>query len=347
MSAHTEAEIQVLIAHLELAHPKETPNNNFYAFFPKTLDEAATYFRRFRVDWAAAYRSLLARGLLRRAGASYELTSEGVVAAARVRDARPPIYYWYEEFYGEAPYSPAFAMYCERLFGKALCQDGFADMEQVDLVFDVAPLEPGMRALDLGCGTGMIAEYLSDATGAQVTGIDYSPTAILQAVERTRSKADRLTFLTSNLDELERLPFPADHFDVITAFDSLYMPRDLDATLAQMCNLLAPDGRMVLYYTQMLFDPDAPRDLLAPERTPLGEALERALLPYSLQDFSAPCYGFLQLKRQIGEALREAFAAEGRSFLANHIVAESEGSTAPYDPETARLSRYVYVVEKS
>ena len=58
MEVLTEPEIQLLIALLELTFPVETPNNNFYRFYPKTLEDAATYFRKFRADWSAAYESL-------------------------------------------------------------------------------------------------------------------------------------------------------------------------------------------------------------------------------------------------------------------------------------------------
>ena len=48
--------------------------------------------------------------------------------------------------------------------------------------------------LDLGCGNGKMAEYISDCTGANLTGIDFIPFAIQQAQERTQAKRDRLEF---------------------------------------------------------------------------------------------------------------------------------------------------------
>ncbi len=66
-------------------------------------------------------------------------------------------------------------------------------MAQLDALIDAAQLEPGQRVLDLGCGTGLIAEYLSDRAGTHVTGLDYVPDAIRQACERTQAKADGST----------------------------------------------------------------------------------------------------------------------------------------------------------
>ena len=52
-----------------------------------------------------------------------------------------------------------------------------------DLI-DLLELEPGERVLDLGCGTGHIAAVIADH-GAEVVGIDSSPSMIAPARSRT------------------------------------------------------------------------------------------------------------------------------------------------------------------
>jgi hypothetical protein len=47
----SEAEIQALIAHLEIEQPIETANNIGYSFYPQDLEQAARSFRRSLVDW--------------------------------------------------------------------------------------------------------------------------------------------------------------------------------------------------------------------------------------------------------------------------------------------------------
>ena len=121
----------------------------------------------------------------------------------------PPMYDFYEEFYRATLTSAAHAELCERAYGRNLAQHGFADMAQLEALIRVARLNSTTRALDIGCGSGHITEYLSDTTGAHFTGIDYSPTAIAQAQARTHEKADRLTFLTC---DMSALPFPAHSF---------------------------------------------------------------------------------------------------------------------------------------
>jgi 2-polyprenyl-3-methyl-5-hydroxy-6-metoxy-1,4-benzoquinol methylase len=344
MNSFDEAEIQALIAHLELADPKETPNNNHYTFYPKNLAEATSYFRTFRTDLTAACASLAARGLMTAVRTGYELTPTGKTAAQLLRDARPPIWYFYKEYYSEAPHSPAFARFCEALYGKHLHQSNFSDMAQLDKLLEVAQLGPGSRVLDLGCGVGMIAEYISDVTGAHVTGIDYMPEAIAEAQARTAAKRDRLHFATGNLDDLVAAPPP---FDALVSIDTLYMPKDLDATLAQMYSLLAPDGQMLIYWMEMVWDPAASRSVLEADHTTLAKALQRAGLPYRTWDFSAATYALMQRKHQLAQAMAADFAAEGRPFLFEHLVAESESNPAPFDPARANLSRYLYQVTLS
>jgi ubiquinone/menaquinone biosynthesis C-methylase UbiE len=341
MDSFSEAEIQVLIALVELSHPKETPNNNFYTFYPKTLEEAATYFRGFRTDWTAAFASLIGRELVIRTGSNDQLTAAGVVQAQQLREARPPIFYWYEEFYTEAPRSPAFAQHCERLYGKALCQEGFSDMAQIDTLLRVAEIGPHHRVLDLGCGTGHIAEYIAEATGAQVAGMDYSPAAMAEAQTRTASKRDRLSFSVGNLDHLD---YPPASFDTLVSIDTLYMPNDLDSTLAQMRALLKPGGKMAIFFGEMIGEPSASREVLEADHTPLGRVLRQAGLAYQTWDFSAEHHRLMQRKHQIAASLRDEFAAEGRAFLYDHLLTESWEGTAPYDPDTRTASRYLYLV---
>ena len=70
---------------------------------------------------------------------------------------------FYEKFYQAVQHSAAHSLFCERSFGRDLCQHGFADMAQIDALIAATGLAPGDHALDLGCGNGMIAEYISDS----------------------------------------------------------------------------------------------------------------------------------------------------------------------------------------
>src|SRR5512140_2189631 len=256
-----ETEIQLLIALVELAQPVETPNNNHYKFYPHSLEEAGTYFKSLRLDWSPAYASLMALGLIQSIGGHIQLTPAGLAEARRLRTARPPIYYWYEEFYTRAPRSAAYSQFCTRLYGQDLCQAGFSDMEQIDALRAAAKLSAGSRALELGCGAGGVAEYLSDASGASILGIDYSPAAIDEAQRRTAAKAGRLEYRLANMDDLDFAPHS---FQAVISIDTLYMPTDLDVTLQRAVRWLVPGGRLLAYYMQFLWDAGGERSGLLP-----------------------------------------------------------------------------------
>jgi ubiquinone/menaquinone biosynthesis C-methylase UbiE len=309
----TEAEIQVLIVLIELEEPKETPNNNFYTFYPQSIEAAAAYFKGFREDWTPAYPLLLEKQLICPAEDGYRLTPAGQLQARRLRDLRPPIYYWYRQYYSTAPHSPAYARFCTALYGLPLCQTNFSDMQQLNVLLSLAELNPASRVLDLGCGAGLIAEYLSDRSGAHVTGLDYSSEAIELARQRTAGKSTRLVFQVGNMDEL---CLPPASFDTLVSIDTLYMPNDLEATLGHLAQALVPGGQMLVFYTHALWgNPAAPRSDLLPENTPLGRALSHLGLRFNSRDFSAQTHDHLQKKYRLGQQMRAEFEAEANSLL--------------------------------
>jgi ubiquinone/menaquinone biosynthesis C-methylase UbiE len=337
----TEAEIQVLIALIELGEPIKTPNNNFYDFYPRNIKDASRYFRSLLEDWKPAIESLEIKGLIESRESSLKLSPEGAAAARGLRKARPPIYYWYEEFYADAPLSQAFASFCQSLYGRAFCQDGFSDMDQLNALVEAAGIGTGSRVLDAGCGTGMISEYIRDSAGASVTGMDYSPRAIAAARERPRTNQEGLSFARGNLDDLA---FAPSSFDVIVSIDSLYMPNDLADCLSRMAGVLAQGGRIAAFYTQMLGSPEEPRQNLKAENTPLGMALRELDFAYRILDFSRANQSFMRRKRRIADSLRGDFEKEDRSWLYRYLIEQSESGDDSYDPETASSSRHLYLI---
>lgn len=342
METFTEAEIQALIAHLELSRPIETPNNNFYSFYPKTNEEAGKYFRRFLEDWQPAYKSLVEKKLLIPDSSGYIMTEEGEAEATRLRLERPPIWYWYKEFYSVAPHSRAYGEYCRRLYGKNLCQAGFSSMLQIDSLLKYCSIQEGSRALDLGCGLGMVAEYLSDRSKAHFTGVDYCETAIQMAQERARSKHNSLDYLVMNMDNLD---FHDNTFDLILSIDTLYMPSSLETTLKHLKAMLRPGGMMAVYYIQFVWDCQGDRAGLFPENTPLGAALRRLGLNYRIVDFTKDTFQLMQRKHEIGEELKSKFEAEGNGFIYEFIRQESLESHEVFNTEQCPFSRYLYLID--
>jgi hypothetical protein len=52
----------------------------------------------------------------------------------------------------------------------------------------------------------------------------------------------------------------------------------------------------------------------------------------------------LRRKHGLARAMRADFENEGTLFLYDHLIAESDSGSGPYDPQTANLSRYLYQV---
>ena len=335
MHAFAEAENQLLIAMLEVEAGHETPNR-------ANLAKTAGYFRRYLVDWSDAFDSLTAGGLLTEQDGVYALTGSGRAAAEPLRQARPGMWYWYRDYYEATRTSRAYAEFCERVFGRDFSQHGFANMTQVDRLLEVLALGPGQRVLDLGCGNGGMAEYISDCTGAHVTGIDYVPEAISQAQERARGKPDRLAFRVGDMAHLDLDP---GSLNALIAVDTLYFTA-INDTVHQMKAILRPDGQMGIFYSQgaepwVPYD-TFPRETLHADGTTLAVALRENGLAYRAWDLTQEDYRHAQLTQRISEELRPALELEGNLFLYESRHAEADGISAAIKAGVHR--RYLYHV---
>jgi ubiquinone/menaquinone biosynthesis C-methylase UbiE len=233
-------------------------------------------------------------------------------------------------------HSQAHAAFCERVYGKNLCQHGYMTMEQLHKLMEVANLSAKNRVLELGCGNGLVAETISDATQAHIHGIDYIPEAIRQAQERTQKKRERLTF---SVGDMNHLFFAANSFDTIVAVDTLYFGDQEDA-IGQLKTLLRPGGQIVTFYGVILWNETDDKTTLLPDRTPLADALKKHQFTFQTWDFTRAEYERSQLIRQIAGEFKPAFEAEGNMFLYENRMMEAEGNVKFF--ESGRTCRYLY-----
>jgi len=93
------------------------------------------------------------------------------------------------------------------------------------------------RVLDLGCGTGLVAESFQDlAAGGRMDGIDLAPRMIEAA--QARGLYDELI-----LGDIETvLPAPGPSYDLVLAADTMIYIGDLSATFAGVAKRLEPGG---------------------------------------------------------------------------------------------------------
>jgi ubiquinone/menaquinone biosynthesis C-methylase UbiE len=252
---------------------------------------------------------------------------------------------FYERYYDAVTRSHAHAAFCERVFGLNLCQHGFADMLQLDALIEAARLGPGQRALDLGCGNGMIAEYISDRTGAHITGLDYIPAAIRQAQVRTVAKADRLTFVVGDINAL-RLEDSAS--DVIISIDTMYFSNDYVATIGQLLSALRPGGQMAILFShgrEPWVPVEAfPAETLPPDKTPLAVALQANGLVFETRDFTDDEYRLALLRKQVLAELKPQFEAEGIMFIYENRMGDANGVSQAVEMDLQR--RYLYLAQR-
>ena len=250
---------------------------------------------------------------------------------------------FYTRFHQAAETSEANARFCEEVYGRNLCQQGFAEMAHLDHMLKVTGIRAGQSVLDLGCGNGMIAEYVSDQTGAMVMGVDFIPGAIHTAETRTQAKRERLNF---RVMDFAQLAFPRASFDVIISMDTLYFS-DLDETLSRMVQTLKPGGRMGIFFNQSCPPWESlemfPKESVHPDFTDLAQALRRMNLPYQVWDYSHQDYDHAHRRKVVLTALKPMYEQEGRMFLYDSYWGEANGVIHAY--ENGAHGRYMYRVD--
>jgi arsenite methyltransferase len=110
--------------------------------------------------------------------------------------------------------------------------------------FSLGRLVPGERVLDVGSGAGTDSLVAAQMVGpdGHVTGIDMTPEMLAKArAAAAEMGASNVEFVEG---EVERLPFPADSFDVVLSNGVIDLVPDKDAVLSELYRVLRPGGRL-------------------------------------------------------------------------------------------------------
>jgi SAM-dependent methyltransferase len=101
---------------------------------------------------------------------------------------------------------------------------------------------PGVRWLDLACGTGAVAE-LAAAADATVTGIDLAPSLIDTARERAAERGLQVDY---RVGDCERLDVPDASFDAVSSTCGVMFSPDHEASARELARVTRPGGRIAL-----------------------------------------------------------------------------------------------------
>jgi 2-polyprenyl-6-hydroxyphenyl methylase/3-demethylubiquinone-9 3-methyltransferase len=116
--------------------------------------------------------------------------------------------------------------------------------DAVDLQWDCNADDPhplkGKRALDVGCGAGLLAEPLA-RLGAEVTGLDAAAENVAVAASHAEGAGLPITYRHGELSALAAEPF-----NLVTCMEVIEHVADKPAFVAQLARHLTPEGLLVL-----------------------------------------------------------------------------------------------------
>lgn len=185
---------------------------------------------------------------------------------------------------------------------------------------------PGVRALDVCCGTGDLAFLLADA-GAGVIGLDFSANMLEVARRRAGERGDRGGSVEFVQGDALALPFEDDSFDALTVAFGVRNVERLGGAFEEFARVLRPGGtvacleitrpanRIAGGFYRVWFDRVVPvvGGLIS------GDREAYSYLPQSTLDFPRP--------RELAELMRESgFADVDWRTFAGGIVALHRGT---------------------
>ena len=135
-----------------------------------------------------------------------------------------------------------------------LGQTGWMTAQELRGFLPLLELTPESQLLEVGCGAGGCALYLTQLTHARVTGIDANQSAIEESRTAAKSVPEaRVSFERMNANE--RLPFEDASFDAVFSNDAMCHIPDRGSALKEWFRVLKPNGRMLFTDAMIITGP--------------------------------------------------------------------------------------------
>jgi 2-polyprenyl-6-hydroxyphenyl methylase/3-demethylubiquinone-9 3-methyltransferase len=107
------------------------------------------------------------------------------------------------------------------------------------ILFEDMKIDPfGKKALEIGCGGGLLCEEIA-GLGFDVTGIDPSEPSLRVAADHARTNGLKIRYVKGRG---ESLPFPDDSLEIVFCCDVLEHVRDLPKVVSEIARILKKGG---------------------------------------------------------------------------------------------------------
>merc|ERR1712020_765312 len=133
----------------------------------------------------------------------------------------------------------------ERVFGHTFVSTG--GLTTTKGIVDPIGLKPGMKVLDIGCGTGGSAFYMARNFGCEVLGLDLSDNMLAVAYEHKLTMEEKVQHLVSfRFLDATLAEFPENYFDCVYTRDAVMHIAEKELMYSKVLKWLKPGGKLVI-----------------------------------------------------------------------------------------------------
>jgi len=133
----------------------------------------------------------------------------------------------------------------EAIFGRTYVSVGGEETTK-DFTKDLC-LTPGMKVLDIGCGTGGSAFYMARRYGADVHGVDLASNMIAIAQDyRAEMEAEVKHRVQFYIEDATNMSYPKDFYDVVYSRDTILHIDNKEELFKKFLYTLKPGGQLMI-----------------------------------------------------------------------------------------------------